>query len=283
MTHKPRQIVIDKDAFLGIGLDSLREFAKSHFLLLSGTLLYECMTATRQVPQALLDRYEILMKAGAYYCSMSRRFVEWECRHCEPYPWFLADMDETDNVRTGRRWISGLLTPEITDRAHDRQCRVAEVMLLRQSKECMEKVGSDLAKEFKVFPTDVLSRFRKILDEMLFDIRDLAVTYYSCWIVDPVRFCPSHRWMTWHEIRLTKAVIVEYVYLRQIGGVPSERRAEHDYQDMEYVLLLSRADAIITRDKKLVGPLARAAFPEKDVFSSLEEMPDSYRCDWSEG
>jgi hypothetical protein len=50
---------------------------------------------------------------------------------------------------------------------------------------------------------------------------------------------------------------------------------------LEYVLLLARADAIITRDKKLVEPLARAAFPEKDVFSSLEEVPDSYRCDWA--
>ncbi len=29
------------------------------------------------------------------------------------------------------------------------------------------------------------------------------------------------------------------------------------------------------------APLARVAFPEKDVFSSLEEVPESYRCDWT--
>lgn len=50
---------------------------------------------------------------------------------------------------------------------------------------------------------------------------------------------------------------------------------------MEYVLLLSRADGITTCDKELVEPLARAAFPGKDVFSSLEEVPESYRCDWA--
>jgi hypothetical protein len=73
----------------------------------------------------------------------------------------------------------------------------------------------------------------------------------------------------------------DYYWLRQKGGPPGDNRAEHDYQDIEYVLLLSRADGIITRDKKLVEPLARAAFPEKDVFSSLEEVPESYRCDWT--
>jgi len=49
---------------------------------------------------------------------------------------------------------------------------------------------------------------------------------------------------------------------------------------MEYVASLSRADGLLTGDKKLVEPLVRAAFPEKDVFSSLE-VPDSYRCDWA--
>jgi hypothetical protein len=29
--------------------------------------------------------------------------------------------------------------------------------------------------------------------------------------------------------------------------------------------------------------LAKAAFPEKKVFSSLEEVPESYRCDWTNG
>ena len=64
-------------------------------------------------------------------------------------------------------------------------------------------------------------------------------------------------------------------------GHRQKKHAEHDYQDMEYVLLLSRADSLLTRDKKLVKPLAKAAFPEKDVFSSLDEVPDEYLCNWS--
>ncbi|MGD8786803.1 MAG: hypothetical protein PVJ60_05225 [Phycisphaerales bacterium] len=72
----------------------------------------------------------------------------------------------------------------------------------------------------------------------------------------------------------------EYYYLSQMGGIPGIRRAEHDYQDMEYVLLLSRADGILTRDEKLVKPLAQAAFPEKDIFSNLDEVPEEYICHW---
>ncbi|MGE5295203.1 MAG: hypothetical protein ACM3VT_10280 [Solirubrobacterales bacterium] len=41
-------------------------------------------------------------------------------------------------------------------------------------------------------------------------------------------------------------------------------------------------DALLSKDKGM-GDLARAAFPEKDVFSSLEEVPESYRCDWMRG
>jgi HEPN domain-containing protein len=71
---------------------------------------------------------------------------------------------------------------------------------------------------------------------------------------------------------------LEYRYLRESRPVD---KIEHDLQDMEYVSLLSRADAILSTDR-LLCDLARAAFPEKDVFSSLAEVPDSYRCDWAD-
>mgnify|MGYP000368430631 CR=1 FL=1 len=101
-------------------------------------------------------------------------------------------------------------------------------------------------------------------------------------VSDANQFCTSSDWIAWHFIRLVDALTLEHYFLRETG-VPGNRQVEHDLLDMEYVLLLSRADGIITRDKKLVEPLARAAFPEKDVFSSLDDVPDSYRCDWTEG
>jgi hypothetical protein len=44
---------------------------------------------------------------------------------------------------------------------------------------------------------------------------------------------------------------------------------------MEYVLLLSRADGILTNDQSLIKPLAQAAFPDKQVFSSIGEIPSN--------
>jgi hypothetical protein len=66
----------------------------------------------------------------------------------------------------------------------------------------------------------------------------------------------------------------------QKGDTLGHPRAQHDVLDVEYVVLLSHADGILTRDKKMVKPLARAAFPNKDVFSSPAEVPDEYLCHW---
>jgi len=45
-------------------------------------------------------------------------------------------------------------------------------------------------------------------------------------------------------------------------------------------LLLSRADCLLTGDKGC-SCLAKAAFPEKDVFSSLEDVPKVYLGHWN--
>ena len=46
MLAKPKQIVIDKDALIGINLNKLCDFAKGHLLLACDTLLYECTTTS---------------------------------------------------------------------------------------------------------------------------------------------------------------------------------------------------------------------------------------------
>jgi hypothetical protein len=99
-------------------------------------------------------------------------------------------------------------------------------------------------------------------------------------IKDKPQLSPSSEWISWQYVRLLNVIVMFYQSLGAKGGFPQNERAEHDFQDMEYVLLLSRADGLLTRDKRLVKPLAKAAFPDKGVFSSLDEVPDSYRFDW---
>ncbi len=286
MTPQPKQIVLDKSAFLGISLERLCDFANSHFLLLSDTLLHECATATRQAPEHVLCRYGDIVKAGAYYCSMSRTFVEWECRHCRPYSWFLPDLTATEQIRTGEERLEDLIHSSTYGEISQPHYKVAKafVNVSGKLKNVIDADDPCLGKKIRQLPPDTYERFRILFEfvdsSSLHQIGVDSVPYD--WIKDEKQFCLSPESISWQLIRLTGVVALNYCYLRQSGGALGEDRAEHDYQDMEYVLLLSRADGIVTRDKKLVEPLARAAFPEKDVFSSLEEVPESYRCDWAD-
>ena len=50
----------------------------------------------------------------------------------------------------------------------------------------------------------------------------------------------------------------------------------NDIFDICYVSHLSQADGLVAGDKNLVQPLAMAAFPEKDVFNSIYDVPYQY-------
>jgi len=288
VTPTSKQIVIDKSvfiAFMGREFAALCNFLTSHLLLLPDTLLYEFATATRQAPEDLLYRYERIIRAGAYYCSMSRTFVEWECKHCRPYSWFLPDLHATEQIRTGEKRPADLLVSATRGEMSRPHYKVARAFLnvSEKLKNRIDREDPCLGGKIRQLPSDRYERFRIFLESVdssnQHHIGVDSVPYH--WVKNEKQFCLSPEWMGWQRIRLTDVIVRDYCCLRQSGGGPGEDGAEHDYQDMEYVLLLSRADGIITRDKKLVKPLARAAFPGKDVFSALEEVPESYRCDWA--
>lgn len=287
MTNRPKQIVIDKDVFItlsGRQFDILRDFCRQRCVLLSDTLLYECATAGKQNPKVLLQKYEELVKSGAYYCSMSLTFVEWECRQCQPYPWLLPDLGATKQIQTGERRPADLLRSSGYRELSQQRYKVAKAFLnsSKKVKNGIDVEDPSVGQKIRQLPSDRYERFRILLEFV-----DSSTIHESGiesvphdWIRDEEQFCLSPDWMSWQRIRLTDVLANNYHYLRRTGDPPGAEGAEHDCQDLEYVMLLSRADAIITRDKKLVEPLARAAFPKKDVFSSLDEVPASYRCDW---
>jgi len=91
----------------------------------------------------------------------------------------------------------------------------------------------------------------------------------------------THDWYTWHDYWLRCILSFEWAYQKAKGGqLPVFDKASHDFHDMQYVACLSRADGLLTRDDGCKD-LAQAAFPEKDVFSSLDDVPDEYLYDWT--
>jgi hypothetical protein len=286
MSPKPKQIIVDKDALVGININDLCDFAQNHLMLGCDTLLYECATASKQKPREMLERYKRFIKSGGYYCSCSVTYTQNEGENSHSFAWFLPDLKATRQIRKGEVRLEDLLDSRMTGEVSQSRHKVAKAIFLDLSDKLKNRIdleNPDVGKKIKDLTSDRFERFRVLFKSI--DARDLhqmcVDSFPHDWIKNERTFCLSPEWMSWQLIRLTDAIVQNYCYLRQMGGGPRDERAEHDYQDMEYVLLLSRADCLLTRDENLVKPLARAAFPDKDVFSNLDEVPDDYLCDWS--
>jgi len=282
---KPKQIVIDKCAFQGTPTRHLYAFAAKHWLVLPEILLYECATDENDTGHALLRRFREVILAGAYTCRGCVDIITQEARIRQPYP-FLTDINGTTAFRREFKRFPAIRCSPAVKEAYKRTLRGA-------------KVFSDFARDVAVsirreIPDTVRADLKTLREEdrtilwlRLADSQDMhrfaVERFLRNFTASPGRFCLSCDWVSWQYCRLICALAYEAIFLAEGGGPIGPLRAEHDLSDIEYVLLLSKADAIVTQDKKLVEPLARAAFPEKDVFSSLEEVPESYRCDWTGG
>lgn len=213
-------------------------------------------------------------------------YTQSEGKHGRPYPFFLPDLDATKQIRTGEARLKDALDSPMAGEVSQSRHKVSKAVLVDLSaklKKRIDKERPDVGKKIQDLTSDRFNRFRILLESI--DARDLhqmcVDSFHHDWIKNEKKFCLSPEWIGWQLIRLTDVIVQDYYYLRQLGGGPGDERAEHDYQDMEYVILLSRADCLLTRDEKLVKPLARAAFPDKDVFSSLDEVPKGYVCNWA--
>ncbi len=290
MTPRPKQLVIDKCAFQKTGDrgDKLRSFAKNHLLILAHDLYGEIVTDRKDGRRAHLQWFQRAMQAGAYWGPSVRSMVEKEAEILAPYG-FLADLDETRRMRD--LFMRGrVLDPRHFADVVERNLESGKVLLDNHGVVCRKVVPQILecaeARRQELQPrVRRLERLQFLLNRLdafeVFDAHAIAACAFRRYVRDAERFCLSREWVSWQYIRLTTVLHLEYAFLKKGQGGDGEREtAEHDLYDVQYVVLLSRADAIITSDKKLVE-LARAAFPEKDVFSSLEEVPESYRCDWA--
>lgn len=279
---RPKQIIIDKDAFVGIKFDDLCDFAKNHSLILPDVLCYECHTDFSVEQRRTLKHCEQLIQHGAYYCSCSTGFLRSEGSSLEQYPWFLPDLKVTQLIRNG---ASGTGVVDAT-RIFEARSGVARKIFVDAINRVCKRVPSESQDSLKKIQSqkieDRFEQFLNHIDAKKDQMCDFVLRSMSeGWVKDPDRFCLSDKWVSWQYFRLVRLIAMEYSCRGLSSGAPSKKQAEHDYQDMEYVLLLSRADGLLTRDKKLVIPLAKAAFPDKDVFSDLDEVPDEYLCNWS--
>jgi hypothetical protein len=275
---KTKQIVIDKSAFIAICFDALCEFAQKHLLIVPDVLCYECHTNFSVESQRTLNHCKEIICYGAHYSSCSTDFLQIEGSFLEPYPWFLPNLEITRLIRNDTSGVKVFDAKQIFD---SRIGVARKIFVDAIARICKEVKPNLQVSPNKVLPVDKMERFVEFLnyiDSKKEEARDFVLrSMPNGWVKDNKRFCLSSEWVSWHYFRLIRVIALEYCYCGLSGGAIPELRAEHDYQDMEYVLLLSRADGLLTRDKGLIT-LAKAAFPEKHLFSCLDEVPSDYQC-----
>jgi len=278
-------LVIDKCCFQGTTEPRLIEFVQGHQVLLPHALAVECLISDdcngrnpRKNPICLLHRVEALVKAGAYFGRSSVSIHKEEQKNRRAVVHFF-DEKATLLIRAG----TSVLTEDFVRREAE-ECRKAFDPLVKLVSglgrvfvvTIKEKAMSDGFQE-EIRETGRVERFGKWLQVADRGRNDILQKWIPSLASDV-----TEQWYTWQVIRLWYGWAIEWAG-RRAGTDDTTLQSDisNDFYDMEYVASLSRADGLLTGDRRLVEPLARAAFPEKDVFSSLEEVPESYRCHWA--
>jgi hypothetical protein len=280
-----KYIIIDKDVFEGTQTDKLVAFVQNHFLILPDDLYYECAT-TDTNREKLLDRFRSVVLAGAYICPRVIDIIKKEAKNLSPCG-FLVDLDKVPAVIRTFKKNKRPYNPQIVQRLQKEEMDMAK-RLLCTAEGFNAKLASDepeLLAKVRKWDNSTAARSSRLQELTEFidtqDMHESALKWLSGLVFSPEKFCLSKDWFSWEYSRLLHILIQERTFLRHCGGMPSDNAIEHDLQDIKYVALLSRANCLLTKDEKLVKPLAKTAFPERDVFSNLDEVPEEYVCHWS--
>lgn len=281
----PKKLIIDKDILRGTSTSKLERFVENHFLILPQVLYYECAT-TDEKREELLDRFRSLILTGGYICPTCKCIVQWEAQNLSPYG-SLVDLEEAAAVKKTFEVNSRPYSPEHVEKLLSEELEFAG-SVRNNTESFNEKLLSEdpgLLSEVRKWngrKNAKLSLFRRwagLVDSQNMNEWAKMILPISH---NPEKYCLSREWVSWHFLRMVGILLfLERYFLRHKGGSGSVTNLEHDLQDMKYVVLLSRADGLLTRDERLAKPLAKAAFPDKDVFSSLEEVPEDYKYDWA--
>lgn len=266
--------------FHGTAREKLVGFVKCHRVILPHALCVGCAISQKGDPpedskdamrltQELLD----VVKSGAYAGKSPGRVVEEE-ESTNATMESLVDMEETQVMRDG-------ILDEKPDLEKVREeCEKAFKPIADSVKRWADKYHENIRKK------NMERDFRKEVDEGNLVGRlgtwlgtvdrmkdDLLAQLLGNWAKD----MSADRWQ-WELLRLSLAWGIELASKQNKSG-PSFKNYDisNDIYDIYYVSHLSQVGGLVTSDRNLVRPLATAAFPDKDVFDSIDDVSDRYR------
>ncbi|OHB55662.1 MAG: hypothetical protein A2173_02030 [Planctomycetes bacterium RBG_13_44_8b] len=278
-------LIIDKNRFQAISEELMCQFVRDYNVVIPYVLCIECLMSKKRKPleigrdpMFLVKRLDSVIKAGAKVGYSSTDIFTKENTSCIPVD-SIIDKEATQSVKTGVLDVNELFVKREAEKCKenfqpyfDTWLEVAKTLYKNIKKKGLQKNFSDEVEE-----TDITKRMQKWLkaaEKMMPEILKI------CFPKAPSNIRSD--WYTWHMALLIWAWAMEWGCIRSKSGVSFENYdISNDIFDIEYVSYLSRANGILTGDEELVQPLARAAFPGKDVFSSLDEVPEDYKCNWT--
>ena len=267
-THR---LLLDKSVFIATSAQYLCNFAEKHTLILPETLFYECYTSKDLSNKMLLKRLHQLLKVGAYLSYQLMQIVGDEGKNLCPCT-SIIDYSWTEKLRANLLREEDTIAKEQIARIKNDRSKIAmAVVKLAKRSQGLESKQPGYLKEIRSLKMDRKQRFHEWIKRVdKNDIHRLAAEFFSRHVMNPKRFCLSTEWLSWHYTRLIYAMVFEYCYLEAIGGCPMGEKAEHDFMDIAYLTFFAKADVLLMKDVNL--EVARVAFPNKKVYSSIHEI-----------
>jgi hypothetical protein len=260
-------LVVDKSIFhcLSSCNKKLYAFVKDYNVVLPHALAIECLISENQTPDKdpvkLLKGFDGAIKAGANMGYSSTKLFQAEKMTLCPaksvvdesttklfrnsIPNTNADFikQEAECCRKTFEPIINLLL-KIAGTLYDNLCK---------RKELAEKLRKE---------QDRMHRFENWIQNTDKSMKDIFKQLFS----EQISEHADTNWFTWQSSRLYFAYSIDLMFKKNLPGSSEKKDISNDFYDIEYVTYLLRADGLLTNDQKLQVPLAKAAFPKKDVF-----------------
>lgn len=260
-------LILDKSAFHGTSINKLKVFVKHHCVILPYTLVVECGISQKvnssknsKDPMRLIQRLSDVVKNGAFLGKSPAKIVSEEKSRNGAIE-SLIDMEQTQIARNGE--LNDKLDLNELREKCDRDLQLKIDFVKRWAKEFYKTIlEKNLEKDFRRKANE-LNLQKRLREWLLF--------------VDSERDKMSANKWEWQMTRLYLAWGSELASRRNNSG-PSYKLDDidisNDIYDIYYVSHLLQADGLITHERKkgLVPSLAMAAFPDKNVFCSIDDV-----------
>jgi len=284
-------LVVDKSIFHSLcGCDDkLCAFVKNYNVVLPNALVAECLISENQEPSKnpvkLLRGFDKAIKAGAKmgYSSL-KLFREENQTLCTAKS--VVDESTTKLIRNGT-----LNTEADFIKQEAEYCRKTFEPIIESLLEIARILYDNLCKRDKLAEAirkkkDRIRRFENWIYATDQEMKNVISHLFS----EKIRRHADTKWFLWQLSRLYFAYSLDLMFIKNLPGSCVKKDISNDFYDIEPVLYLSRAGGLLTNDKKLQVPLAKAAFPKKEVFvvdtsknvehvfnDIIDNIPQSYR------